>query len=205
MAARAAPRGESRPRCRDSPEPQDPELDRIGGPAAWGRYCPPRSLLFLPAAGNPGVTRRRALVLGGDKDREPCGFEAGGIAPGPQVTRPRTHTIGDLQAPQIMLPQPGQTRQPGRPPHRARPLSPARTSPSRMSRRTRRSRSAHRPPAGPATGHDPARTATIDCCRFEREPAATPAKTLSVATPAALTDAAAMIRAILRDAQHTTG
>jgi hypothetical protein len=46
---------------------------------------------------------------------------------------------------------------------------------------------------------------TIDCCRFEREPAATPARTLSVATPAALTDAVAMIRAIMRDAQHTTG
>ena len=46
---------------------------------------------------------------------------------------------------------------------------------------------------------------TIDCCRFEREPAATPAKTLSVATPAALADAAAMIRAILRGARHTTG
>jgi hypothetical protein len=31
---------------------------------------------------------------------------------------------------------------------------------------------------------------TIDCCRFEREPAATAARTLSVSTPAALLDAA---------------
>jgi hypothetical protein len=46
---------------------------------------------------------------------------------------------------------------------------------------------------------------TIDCCRFEREPAATPARTMSVATPAALLDAAEMIRALLWDAQHTTG
>ena len=46
---------------------------------------------------------------------------------------------------------------------------------------------------------------TIDCCRFEREPAATPARTISVSTPAALLDAAEMIRAILRDAQHSTG
>jgi hypothetical protein len=46
---------------------------------------------------------------------------------------------------------------------------------------------------------------TIDCSRFEREPAATPARTMSVATPAALRDAASMIRAILRDAQHSTG
>jgi hypothetical protein len=45
---------------------------------------------------------------------------------------------------------------------------------------------------------------TIDCCRFEREPA-TPARTMSVSTPAALLDAAEMIRAILRDAQHSTG
>jgi hypothetical protein len=45
---------------------------------------------------------------------------------------------------------------------------------------------------------------TIDCCRFEREPAATPARTISVSTPAALLDAAEMIRAILRDAQHIT-
>jgi hypothetical protein len=46
---------------------------------------------------------------------------------------------------------------------------------------------------------------TIDCCRFERGPAATPARTLSISTPAALADAAAVIRAILRDAQHTAG
>ena len=46
---------------------------------------------------------------------------------------------------------------------------------------------------------------TIDCCRFEREPAATPARTMSVSTPAALLDAAEMIRALLWDAQHTTG
>ena len=46
---------------------------------------------------------------------------------------------------------------------------------------------------------------TIDCCRFEREPAANPARTMSVSTPAALLDAAEMIRAILWDAQHTTG
>jgi hypothetical protein len=46
---------------------------------------------------------------------------------------------------------------------------------------------------------------TIDCCRFQREPTATPAQTMSVATPAALLEAAAMIRAILRDAQHATG
>ena len=45
----------------------------------------------------------------------------------------------------------------------------------------------------------------IDCGRFEREPAATPTRTLSVATPAALLDAAEMIRAILWDAQHSTG
>ena len=46
---------------------------------------------------------------------------------------------------------------------------------------------------------------TIDCCRFEREPAAAPARTMSVATPAALLDAAEAIRAILWDAQHSTG
>jgi hypothetical protein len=46
---------------------------------------------------------------------------------------------------------------------------------------------------------------TIDCCRFEREPAATPARTMSVSTPAALMDAAEMIRALLWDAQHSTG
>jgi hypothetical protein len=46
---------------------------------------------------------------------------------------------------------------------------------------------------------------TIDCCRFEREPATTPPRTTSVATPAALLDAAEMIRAILWDAQHGTG
>ena len=46
---------------------------------------------------------------------------------------------------------------------------------------------------------------TIDCCRFECEPAATPAWTMSVSTPAALLDAAEMIRAILGDAQHSTG
>ena len=31
---------------------------------------------------------------------------------------------------------------------------------------------------------------TIDCCRFEREPATTPARTMSVSTQAALLDAA---------------
>jgi choline dehydrogenase-like flavoprotein len=46
---------------------------------------------------------------------------------------------------------------------------------------------------------------TIDCCRFERDPAAAPARTMSVSTPAALMDAAGMIRAILWDAQHSTG
>jgi hypothetical protein len=46
---------------------------------------------------------------------------------------------------------------------------------------------------------------TIDCRRFEREPAATPARMLSVSTPAALLDAAEAIRAILRDAQHGAG
>lgn len=46
---------------------------------------------------------------------------------------------------------------------------------------------------------------TIDCCRFEREPAATPARTMSVATPAGLRDAAELIRANLRGAQHSTG
>jgi len=46
---------------------------------------------------------------------------------------------------------------------------------------------------------------TIDCFRFEREPAATPARTMSVGTPDALLDAAEMIRAILWDAQHSTG
>jgi len=46
---------------------------------------------------------------------------------------------------------------------------------------------------------------TIDCRRFEREPAATPARTMSVGTPDALLDAAEMIRAILWDAQHSTG
>jgi hypothetical protein len=46
---------------------------------------------------------------------------------------------------------------------------------------------------------------TIDCGRFEREPGATPARTMSVGTPDALLDAAEMIRAILWDAQHSTG
>ena len=44
---------------------------------------------------------------------------------------------------------------------------------------------------------------TIDCCRFEC--AATPARTMSVSTPAALLDAAEAIRDILWDAQHATG
>jgi hypothetical protein len=46
---------------------------------------------------------------------------------------------------------------------------------------------------------------TIDCCRFEREPAATPARTMSVSTPAALLDAVEMIRAILREASALPG
>jgi hypothetical protein len=46
---------------------------------------------------------------------------------------------------------------------------------------------------------------TIDCGRFEREPAASPARTMSVGTPDALLDAAEMIRAVLWDAQHSTG
>jgi hypothetical protein len=46
---------------------------------------------------------------------------------------------------------------------------------------------------------------TIDCCRFEREPAASPARTLSVSTPDALMDAAEAIRALLWDAQHAPG
>jgi hypothetical protein len=46
---------------------------------------------------------------------------------------------------------------------------------------------------------------TIDCRRFSREPTATPARTIPVSTPDALTDAAAMIRAILRAAHHAPG
>ena len=46
---------------------------------------------------------------------------------------------------------------------------------------------------------------TIDCYRFEREPAATPARTMSVATQSAMRETAEMIRAILWDAQHSTG
>jgi hypothetical protein len=57
----------------------------------------------------------------------------------------------------------------------------------------------------PHTGPPHHTERTIDCCRFEREPAATPARTMSVSTPAALLDAADMIRAILWDAQRSTG
>jgi hypothetical protein len=46
---------------------------------------------------------------------------------------------------------------------------------------------------------------TIDCCWFEREPAAAPARTMSVATQSAMREAAEMIRTILWDAQHSTG
>jgi len=46
---------------------------------------------------------------------------------------------------------------------------------------------------------------TIDCCRFEREPAAAPAQTMSVAAQSAMREAAEMIRAILWDAEHSTG
>jgi len=46
---------------------------------------------------------------------------------------------------------------------------------------------------------------TIDCCRFEREPAGPPARTMSVGIPAALVDATEMIRALLWDAQHARG
>jgi hypothetical protein len=57
----------------------------------------------------------------------------------------------------------------------------------------------------PHTG-PPRRTEhTTDCCWFERDPALAPARTMSVATPASLIDAAEMIRAILRTAQHTAG
>jgi hypothetical protein len=46
---------------------------------------------------------------------------------------------------------------------------------------------------------------TIDCRRFKREPAAIPAQTIPASTPAALQDAARLIRAILWDANHATG
>jgi hypothetical protein len=46
---------------------------------------------------------------------------------------------------------------------------------------------------------------TIDCRRFKREPAATPARTMPASTPAALQDAADVIRALLWDAHHATG
>jgi hypothetical protein len=46
---------------------------------------------------------------------------------------------------------------------------------------------------------------TIDCHRFHRDPAAPPVQTMPAATPDALADAAAMIRAILRTAHHAAG
>lgn len=46
---------------------------------------------------------------------------------------------------------------------------------------------------------------TIDQRRFTREPYAAPARTLSITTQAALENAVDLIRAILRDVQHTAG
>ena len=41
---------------------------------------------------------------------------------------------------------------------------------------------------------------TIDCSRFARRPADSPARTVSIAGPGGLQDAVAMVRAILREA-----
>jgi hypothetical protein len=46
---------------------------------------------------------------------------------------------------------------------------------------------------------------TIDQGRFTRQPDATPPRTLAIATQSALADAVELVRAILGDAQHTTG
>jgi len=46
---------------------------------------------------------------------------------------------------------------------------------------------------------------TIDQRRFTRQPDATPPRTLAITTQSALADAGELVRAILRDAQHTTG
>ena len=46
---------------------------------------------------------------------------------------------------------------------------------------------------------------TIDPRKFTRQPDAAPARTMSVTTQSALQDAVELIRAILRDVQHTTG
>jgi len=46
---------------------------------------------------------------------------------------------------------------------------------------------------------------TIDQRRFTRQPDATPPRTLAITTQSALADAVELVRAILRDAQHTTG
>jgi hypothetical protein len=100
---------------------------------------------------------------------------------------------------------PGADRGPGpRPAPRAGRPARRRPGPDRLGNRLRRRPTgtggpAYRPAAPHRTEH------TIDCGRFEREPAAAPARTMSVSTPAALLDAAEMIRALLWDAQHTTG
>jgi hypothetical protein len=46
---------------------------------------------------------------------------------------------------------------------------------------------------------------TIDPRKFTREPAATPARTMPVTTASALQDAIQAIRALLQNAQHSTG
>jgi hypothetical protein len=46
---------------------------------------------------------------------------------------------------------------------------------------------------------------TIDHRKFTRQPGATPARTVSIATQSAFQDTAAMIRVLLRDAHHSTG
>jgi hypothetical protein len=46
---------------------------------------------------------------------------------------------------------------------------------------------------------------SIDPWKFTRQSAAPPARTMSISTQPALRDAVEMIRAILWDAQHTTG
>ena len=46
---------------------------------------------------------------------------------------------------------------------------------------------------------------TIDPRRFTRQPGASPARTLSIASQSAFADAVELIRAVLWDAQHTTG
>lgn len=46
---------------------------------------------------------------------------------------------------------------------------------------------------------------TIDPRRFTRQPDATPVRTLSITTQSAFADAAELVRAILWNAQHSTG